>query len=226
MSDRLEFVFVLVGGLMLATIAGYVNTLMIVLGAPPVTHLTGSISRLSVDLGLQDFSDARSVGLMVFAFLLGAMCAGALLGSSMLRLGQRYGVAIMIEAAMLALAGLLVTRSFTSAVLLAAAAAGLQNAMASSYKSMIIRTTHMTGVLTDIGFTLGRIVSGKQRPGRQLLLLALLLVAFVTGGVLGVAIGTRDASIGLWYAAGTLALIGVGYFVLRRLGRIPLFGAR
>jgi uncharacterized membrane protein YoaK (UPF0700 family) len=122
MSSKLEFFVVLIGGLGLAFIAGYVNTLVIVLGAPPVTHLTGSISRLSADLSSNDYSDALSIGLIVLSFVVGAMIAGIIIGSSTLRLGRRYGVAIMLESALLALAAWTIPMSLVGGLLFAAAA--------------------------------------------------------------------------------------------------------
>lgn len=220
MSDRFEFIVVLLGGLCLSMIAGYVNTLMIVLGAPPVTHLTGSITRLSADLGREELGDAITVAVLILSFVCGAAVAGVLIGSSNLRLGRRYGLAIVIESALLAIAALTLPHSLRTATIFAASAAGLQNAMASSYRSLIIRTTHLTGVLTDIGFSIGRLISGKQRPGWSLLLLGSIVVAFVIGGVLGAIVGTRSGGAGLWYASGALALLGGGYFVMRRFARI------
>lgn len=220
MSDRVEFIVVLLGGLCLSMVAGYVNTLMIVLGAPPITHLTGSITRLSADLGQAQLGDAITVGVLILSFVCGAAVAGVLVGSSNLRLGRRYGLAIIIESALLAIAAITLPHSLRTATVFAASAAGLQNAMASSYRSLIIRTTHLTGVLTDIGFSLGRVISGKQRPGWSLLLLSSIVVAFVIGGVLGAIMGIRSGGEGLWFASAALAMLGGGYFILRRVGRI------
>lgn len=217
MSLRIEFVLVLLGGLLLACVAGYVNTMMILLGAPPVTHLTGSISRLSADIGQLNFEDAKAVGSLVVSFLLGAMLAGVLLHSSNLRLGRRYGVAIIIESLILCVAAMLIPHSLMGAASCAAAGAGLQNAMAASYRNMIIRTTHMTGILTDLGFLLGQTLKGQRRRGRQVLMLSSLLIAFLFGGVLGAIVGADDPRRGLLIPSALLALMGIGYFVLRRL---------
>lgn len=217
MSLRFEFVLVLLGGLLLACIAGYVNTMMILLGAPPVTHLTGSISRLSADIGHLNFEDAKVVGSLVVSFLLGAMLAGVFLHSSNLRLGRRYGVAIIIECLILFVAALLIPHSLMGAASCAAAGAGLQNAMAASYRNMIIRTTHMTGILTDLGFLLGQSLKGHRRHGRQVLMLSSLLIAFLSGGVIGAIVGADDPQRGLLIPSALLALMGLAYFVLRRL---------
>ena len=215
-TSRVEFWIVLFGGLMLAFIAGYVNTLAIYLGAPPVTHLTGSISRLSADLGSTNLSDAEFIVTLVLAFMFGAMLAGTIIGVSTLKLGRRYGVAIMIESMMLGAAAMAFPHSIVAGALLAAAAAGLQNAMAASYRSLILRTTHLTGILTDIGFQLGRIISGRQRPSWPLLLLLSIVVAFVIGGVLGVQVGAEIGAQGLWFPAIMLAVTSTVYMLSRR----------
>lgn len=50
-------------------------------------------------------------------------------------------------------------------VCLVAAALGLQNAMCTSHFGAIFRTTHVTGTVTDIGSTLGRISIIYLRKG-------------------------------------------------------------
>jgi uncharacterized membrane protein YoaK (UPF0700 family) len=219
--DRGEFVAVLLGGLGLAAAAGYVNTLVLALGAPPVTHLTGTISRLSSDLGNGDFADARFVAGLAVAFVVGAVLSGVIIGSSTLRLGRRYGLAILLESALLALAAATIERSLPAGAMLAASAAGLQNAMASSYRSLIIRTTHVTGVLTDIGFQIGQLLGGHRIERWRFALLGMLLAAFVTGGVLGAIAYLNLGSDGLWVPAGAMAIGGGTYFLWRLRGPNP-----
>lgn len=213
--QRSELIIVLVGGLWLASTAGYVNTLVIALGAPPVTHLTGTITRFSSDLGSGNFADAKFVAGLVGSFVLGAILSGVIIGSSTLKIGRRYGVAILVEAALLALAALTINHSLQAGAILAACAAGLQNAMASSYRSLIIRTTHVTGVITDLGFQFGQLIAGHKIAGWHFILLGLLLIAFIGGGILGAVASVHAGSYGLWYPAGGMALAGVAYFVIR-----------
>tara|TARA_R110002073_G_scaffold104622_5_gene236725 strand:+ start:43657 stop:44337 length:681 start_codon:yes stop_codon:yes gene_type:complete len=214
-NHRFEFAVVLMGGLGLAGIAGYINTLIIALGAPPVTHLTGTISRWSSDVGRGDMIDAQLIAGLVVAFLLGAICSGVIIGSSTLHIGRRYGLAILIEAGLLSLAAFFIDQSLITGAMFAAGAAGLQNAMAASYRSLIIRTTHLTGVITDLGFQIGQFLSGHQRLGWEFVLLASILIAFVTGGILGVTSAQQLGSDGLWIPAGVLGIAGFGYFTIR-----------
>jgi uncharacterized membrane protein YoaK (UPF0700 family) len=86
---------------------------------------------------------------------------------------------------------------------------------------MIIRTTHVTGLLTDLGFMAGQLLGGHAVGRWRLLLLAGLLAAFLTGGIAGVIAQHRLAHAALWIPAATLALGGACYFAwrLRTSGR-------
>jgi uncharacterized membrane protein YoaK (UPF0700 family) len=72
---------------------------------------------------------------------------------------------------------------------------GLQNAVITKISHAEIRTTHMTGIVTDIGIELGKLAywnadGGKARPKvlanrARLRVLSLLLLSFFVGGVAG-----------------------------------------
>ncbi len=72
---------------------------------------------------------------------------------------------------------------------------GLQNAVITKLSRAEIRTTHVTGLVTDIGIELGKLVywngAGRDDMPRvvanrgRLLVLSSILVAFFTGGVIG-----------------------------------------
>lgn len=215
LHPRVEFVVVLLGGLGLAANAGFINSVVIALGTLPVTHLTGTVTRLSLDLGQRDRADAVFVGGLAAAFVLGSAVSGLIIGSSTLRLGRRYGVAVMVEAALIAAAAYTIRDSLTLGAMLAAGGAGLQNAMASSYRNLIVRTTHVTGLLTDLGFMAGQLLGGHKIALWRFAMIGSLLIAFVAGGVAGVVGQSQLDSDALWIPAGGLALSGAGYFTWR-----------
>ena len=72
---------------------------------------------------------------------------------------------------------------------------GLQNAVITKLSNAEIRTTHVTGIVTDIGIELGKLyyLNGKPFDGRlkvrsdrpRLRLLSLLALSFFVGGVAG-----------------------------------------
>lgn len=177
--------WVFVGAGLLAAIAGYVNVVMLGFFAVPVSHMSGAVSRLSGDIALMDMADLILISGIVAGFLAGAMLSGILIGAATLRAGRRYGGVLMLQGVMLAAATWLALDGIALAVPLAAMACGLQNAMASSYRGLVLRTTHVTGVVTDIGVLIGQRLRQKKIRIWKLWLLLTLLLSFFAGGVAG-----------------------------------------
>ena len=218
-QPRADFGFVLLGGLMLTTVAGFVNTVVLAEASLAATHVTGSLSRLSADLGTGRADDAFRVLAVLGAFAIGAMVSGLLIVGTTLRIGRRYGMVTVLEGIALVAAALVIDNRPFAGVSIAAFAAGMQNAMASSYGGLIVRTTHVTGILTDIGFLLGQRLRGTRAPGWKLALLAALLVAFFAGGVAGAIGYTIAESASLFAPALVLIIAGGGYTLWRTVLR-------
>jgi uncharacterized membrane protein YoaK (UPF0700 family) len=117
--------------------------------------------------------------------VLGAAISGCVIGHQSLKLGRRYGAALLIEATALLLAMLMLDRGSDVGHYLASAACGLQNAMTSTYSGAVVRTTHVTGLFTDLGIMLGLKLRGQPADRRRILLYLTLIGGFIGGGVLG-----------------------------------------
>ena len=120
-----------------------------------ISHLTGSVSWLGLELARGHGAAALHLWLVVLTFFLGAAVSGAILKDSTLRLGRRYGVCLVLEATLLAAALRGFNHDAPTAALWASAACGIQNTMVSTYSGAVIRTTHVTGIVTDLGLALG-----------------------------------------------------------------------
>jgi len=98
---------------------------------------------------------------MLLSFLSGSTACGFLIKSSKLSGAASYGSALLVVAL------LLVCSRFAGetmrGIYLAACAMGLQNALFTTYTGAVLRTTHVTGTLTDIGLLLGRLISRRLR---------------------------------------------------------------
>ncbi|TCO77528.1 uncharacterized membrane protein YoaK (UPF0700 family) [Plasticicumulans lactativorans] len=212
--DELEPVWVIVGGSLLSGAAGFVNSIMLGFFHLPVSHLSGSVSKLGIDLVRGDHLDFVPIAQIFASFLFGAFLSGLIIGSSSLRPGRRYGYVLLLEGVLLggAAIGLLQARWWS--VLLAAAACGLQNAMASTYRGMILRTTHVSGVVTDIGVQLGQMVRRHRVVPWRLLMLFMLLGGFFTGGVLGALWNDWYGAGALWIAAFGALFAGMLYLIM------------
>jgi uncharacterized membrane protein YoaK (UPF0700 family) len=143
------------GAVALAGTAGFVNTVMLGFFHSPVSHMTGAVSHLGIDIAEGKLRDAWASLSIIIGFVIGAMGAGILVGAWKLVPNRAYGVALMAEGGLLGIATALLNAQHRLALPAVAMACGLQNAMASSYCGLLIRTTHVTGVVTDIGVILG-----------------------------------------------------------------------
>jgi uncharacterized membrane protein YoaK (UPF0700 family) len=117
-----------------------------------------------------------------------------------MRLRSQYALPLLLEAALLLVFGLLgAAMSMKIALLLPATVLvlcfimGLQNAVITKISRAVIRTTHVTGLVTDLGIELGKLVyvnrfSDDTRVAadrRKLRLHALLIGMFFVGGLVG-----------------------------------------
>lgn len=182
-SDRLNRI---VAGY-LAFIGGFVNAMGLVLVSTLTSHVTGNVARAAVD-GVR-FGSGRALvpALLVLAFFGGAFAASVLLENRRLRTSARYGVALTIEAAVL------VVFLVSSHAWLLSVAMGLQNSLVTRLSGAIVRTTHLTGVVTDLGIEAARWWQwlwhrGTERPpAAKVALLATIAGAFSAGAVIGAA---------------------------------------
>ncbi|WP_045769983.1 YoaK family protein [Xanthomonas albilineans] len=170
----------------LAGVAGMVNVVgYLGFEHQAVTHLTGTTTLLGAALA---DGDTRAIGQLtgvVLAFLGGAILAGSIVQDSCLHLGRRYGLALALEALLLLAAMQVFKQQQLSGALLAAMACGLQNATTTIYSGAVVRTTHLTGMFTDLGIGLGQALSGLPLQRRRIRLSMLIIGGFLLGGVMG-----------------------------------------
>jgi uncharacterized membrane protein YoaK (UPF0700 family) len=200
-----------VGGFWLAAIAGSVNSIgLLGFKHQAVSHLTGTSTLLSLSAANLDVIEGSHLTLVVVSFVLGAMLSGFILDNAVLRLGRRYSFALLIEGVLLLLAMAALQQGSVAGHFFASAACGLQNGMVSTYSGAVIRTTHVSGLFTDIGTMLGARLRGHELDRRRMTLYTLLISGFLAGGSLG-AIGFQRlqfASLAI-PACGALALAGL-----------------
>ncbi|MFY2764481.1 YoaK family protein [Arenimonas sp. MALMAid1274] len=215
MTERLA-TWVWVGAAALACVAGMVNVVgYLGFEHQAITHLTGTTSLLGAALAQGNLPHVLQLGAMLLAFVGGAVLSGLLIQDSTLRLGRRYGVALAIEAVLLALAVPLFERGSFAGPVLAAVAIGLQNAMATTYSGAIVRTSHVSGMFTDLGITLGHAMRGLPVPRRRLWLCLVIIASFLAGGVGGALMFGMMQYRALYLPAMLTGAAGVGYVVYR-----------
>ena len=204
--------WVYLGGLALALTAGVINAVGF-LGAhhQALSHMTGTVSVLGLELGRANYAVALHALAILGAFFAGCLVSGLIINQGRLRLGRRYGVALSLESLALFGAVLLLRRGMNAGDYLAALACGLQNAMVSSYSGSSMRTTHMTGMVTDLGIACAHFLRGAAVDWFRFRLYGVLLLGFFAGGVAGATSYGRFGYDTLLLPAALSGITGVGY---------------
>jgi len=200
---------------LMACIAGYINSAMLIEFAIPVSQMTGIASQIS-DTALHfEWQDLLIAVTVLLGFLLGAMVSGWLIGHQQYRQNRSYGYALFCVSALLGLASVFSYIQSEVSLFLAAAACGLQNALVASYRGLQIRTTHVTGAVTDIGVHLANWLKGESPWGWQAWLLVVLFVSFLLGGIVGIIAYRMFPNTTMIFPSFIMALLGIAY--LRKL---------
>ncbi|MFM1850959.1 MAG: hypothetical protein RIS54_643 [Verrucomicrobiota bacterium] len=208
--------WILIGGFLLAGIAGCVNAMgFLGLHHQALSHMSGTATIISTDLARGELSLAAHAALVLAWFFLGCVLSAVIIRQSVLQAGRRYGVALMIEAVLLAGAALLLRQGANAGDYLAAVACGLQNALATTYSGAVIRTTHVTGILTDLGIAAGLGLRGEPVDLRRVTLHLILFAGFLAGGIVGGAAFLRFSYDALFGPAALTGLAGAAYALHR-----------
>ncbi|AMM23320.1 YoaK family protein [Variovorax sp. PAMC 28711] len=191
-------------GLLLAFNAGALNAGGFLVLHMYTSHMTGFASQLADGAVLLDPRLILNALGAILAFVSGAaLCAVLVNWGRQHRLHSVYALPLLLEALMMFPFGLMgaVTLTWSTpfavplTVLLLSFMMGLQNAVASKTSSGSIRTTHMTGNITDLGMAMGKLLywNASRRPPMaqaredrlRMTLAGGLIGMFVLGGVAG-----------------------------------------
>lgn len=201
-----------IGGGALAFIAGIVNAAGYMgFRQQAITNLTGTASLLGVALGTGDTGEAWHWGWSIVAFVAGAVLSGMIVRQSTLKLGRRYGVALMLESLLLFAAVPLLDAGHVAGLYLASMGIGLQNGMASTFSGMVFRTTHVSGIFTDLGIYIGQMLRGLTVDTLRVRVCLLVSSAFIFGGVVGAVLFQFMQERTLLIPAALTGLCGLSY---------------
>ncbi|MDP2315067.1 MAG: YoaK family protein [Pseudomonadota bacterium] len=187
-------------GVILAFVAGAANAGGFLAVGQYTSHMTGMVSSIADHLVLGQVGLAVGAALSVLMFLAGAVTTSMIVSFCERRhLHSRYALPLLLESVLLLLFGVLGPKVHLSMFALPATVAllcfimGLQNAVITKISNAVIRTTHITGLLTDLGIELGKVLylnRTLEEPRvradlERLQLHATLIIAFGTGGGFG-----------------------------------------
>lgn len=200
------------GALALALIAGFVNAVgLLSFEHQSVSHLSGTATMLGAGIISSPIEKSLHLLSVLGSFLFGSLIAGLLIRGETLKLGRHYDTALLIEAVMLFSAVVFLARGSIYGHFMASAACGLQNAIATKYSGAVIRTTHLTGIVTDLGIMLGARLRGENTDQRKLILFLIIFLGFISGGLLGSVLYQQYAVYALIVPTGGCLALSISY---------------
>ncbi|PIJ50948.1 hypothetical protein BL250_05115 [Erwinia sp. OLTSP20] len=206
--------------LVLATSAGTLNAMALgAFGFFP-SHMSGNTSQISTEVSTSNLKDLVFLTTILIAFIAGAFSARVTVAAGLnKKLRTIYCLILLAEGAALALLSLFELRFYTAAVnresvVFLAFLMGIHNATSTQLSNGRVRSTHITGTVTDAGIALGSVVAGwlsrNDKTGwrSQYMVLSThltTLFSFVAGGIGGLL---------LYRLAGFSAMLAVGVFLM------------
>ncbi len=188
-------------GICLSFIAGATNAGGFLAVGQYTSHMTGLLSAVADHLVLGQFALVAASLAAIAAFVGGAMTTALMVNWGQRRqLRSAFARPLALETSLLLVFGLFGAAINLHAelfapltVLLLCYIMGLQNAVITKVSNAEIRTTHVTGLVTDIGIELGKLLYFNRSPAptrvvanrRKLRIHLSLIAAFFAGGVLG-----------------------------------------
>ncbi len=189
---------------LLTFVAGAVNAGGFFAVRVHTAHMTGIVASVADFLALGNIRIALSALGALVSFILGAGSTAVMVNwAKRRRLHSVYALPLLYESLWLTIIAILgfhlditLFASFSLMVMLFSFLMGLQNALVTKVTNARIRTTHITGMVTDIGIELGKLfywnidkthpqderVTGNRK---NITMLSLLVALFFSGGLLG-----------------------------------------
>lgn len=180
---------------LLSFVAGLVNVVGFISISRLTTNVTGHFAFFVKDILDLDFFDGFVLFLFVFAFFLGSFFSSMLVELTSKKTDRNvYVFPVAIEIVILAFLAFegayLLSASPNVIALLLLFAMGLQNSLVTQISNAVVRTTHLTGLFTDLGIEVSQLFFYKE-PGQRNKLVAnirlrfTIIVFFFVGGITG-----------------------------------------
>ena len=214
----------------LSFVAGMVNVTGFLFMGKLTTNVTGHFAYFVYDLSVAEFWKGLIYFLYLFAFLLGSFSSGLLIEiANYYQKHNRYLAPTLLEC--IALLSVWAANTFfigmlpldiTACILLFAM--GLQNAFVTKISNSVVRTTHLTGLFTDLGIELSQLLYVKrnhyetQKPQLKnsvRLRLFIITFFFLGGLVAGYCYVAQQLGLNTLLIAVLILLVGLFYDAFR-----------
>lgn len=181
----------------LSCVAGLVNITGVLAVSTLTTNVTGHFAYFSEQLFVRNYKMAFIYLLYILFFLFGAFVSGVIMEwASKHKSHTSYIIPLSVEIMIMLVVGfspeLLSDRPSVPLIISSALlfAMGLQNALVTRVSQSVVRTTHLTGLFTDLGIELSLLLfhgeKGRRIQLNKSIFLKLMIIScFFLGGILG-----------------------------------------
>lgn len=203
-------IFTLIWITSLTFLGGATSVSAIMLYDTTITNHTGNISHAAVAIASGQLRPFSVLLLFIGLFGLGSVIAGFLFYKRTHHLKVLYTLLPIFLGLSLTLAYIM-DASHEIVLFVIAFGMGLQNGTYFKVKGILIRTTHMTGYLTDAAFSLGAVLKGNKDELWKVQWYMVSILVYFFGGLIATLV-VLSMSYVVWEVIG-LAYIGLGLFV-------------
>lgn len=217
----------------LSFVAGLVNVCSILSLQRLTTNVTGHFAFFVEELIQNNYFLAIQFIIFVFFFFLGSFASNILVEwISKVNKRYRFTIPVLIEALLIFIAGGAfsiyqpVYPDFIAMILLFSM--GLQNSLVTRVSNSVVRTTHLTGLFTDLGLEVSQLFFIKNKIKRtktklsiqlKLTIIACFFIGGVFGGIVYGWIGLKT----LWIAVAILLIAAFLNIIKKQLFKLSRF---
>lgn len=169
---------------LLTLVAGFMNIASVLTVSMTTSHHTGNLTNMVIQIATGDFSRPLSFITVLVSYFVGTICSGFLFPDQRFRAKIRYSWIQIFCGFLLSIVAIF-HLTYWMILAIVPFILGLQNGMFVFYKGIIVRTTHMTGNITDAGLAIGRVLAGRKSELWKVRFQLLNIISFVGGGFLG-----------------------------------------
>lgn len=193
---------------LLSFTGGYINVFGILTVALPLSHFSGGVAKLSIEAanGFLISENLAKLLTAIFCFLIGNIFSGIVVGERNFSFRKRYGL-IFIGMGLIILYFNHLFLRIKYLTFLLSIFVGVQNGLFITYRGILVRTSHITGTLSDLGVYIGYIIRGKKVEAWRMFYYINSLMFFFLGGVMS-AIAERI------FKEKTILIISVLYIII------------
>lgn len=186
--------------LVLATTAGILNAMALgAFGFFP-SHMSGNTSQLSSEVSNTDLSDVLLLSSIIGAFVIGSTTSRMIAISGIKNnIRTIFGLILLMEGIMLILTSLFEILFYSlknnhEIIVFMSFLMGIHNSTSTQLSNGRVRSTHITGTLTDVGISFGSVIAAMIRrdPSKdiaaqrsQFITHSVTILSFLIGGISG-----------------------------------------